>query len=66
MIGLGVFVAAFLICLLARRMAGKSRRPANSDAGHSRAREALPIPFVRPMIVAVILGTAAGLIALAR
>jgi leader peptidase (prepilin peptidase)/N-methyltransferase len=66
MIGLGVFVVAFLICLLASRMAGKSRRPANSDGGHSRAREALPIPFVRPMIVAVILGTATGLITLAR
>jgi leader peptidase (prepilin peptidase)/N-methyltransferase len=54
MIGLGVFVAAFLTCLLASRLGGKSRRPANS------------ISFVRPMIVAVILGTAAGLIALAR
>jgi leader peptidase (prepilin peptidase)/N-methyltransferase len=65
-IGLGVFVAAFLICILASRMAVKSRRPANSDGGHSGAREALPIPFVRPMIVGVVLGTAAGLIAFAR
>lgn len=57
MIGLGVFVAGFLICLLVSRLAA-------SD--HSPRRMALPILFNRPMIVAVILGSAAGLIAFAR
>ena len=66
MIGLGVFIAIFLIELPLSRLAGKSSRPANSDSGHSPRPAMLPLLFDRPMIVAVILGTTAGLIAFAR
>jgi leader peptidase (prepilin peptidase)/N-methyltransferase len=66
MIGLGAFVAAFLICLPLSRPAGKSSHRADSDAGHSGPRGTLRILVDRPMTMAVILGSAAGLITFAQ
>lgn len=66
MIGLGVFVAVFLICLLLGRLAGKSSRAGSSDAAHSPPSGIRGILAKRPMIMAVIMGTAASLIAFAQ
>jgi hypothetical protein len=66
MIGLGVFVAVFLIHLPLRRLAMKSSHRGNSDSGLPAPRGILRILVDRPTIVGVILGTAAGLITFAR
>ncbi len=65
-IGVGALVVVFLIDLGLNLLIGNSANAATSGSGHSSPGGALQILADRPMIVAVILGTAGSLIAFAR
>jgi len=65
-IGVGVLVAVFLICLLLTLPLGKTADDTDSGSGLSSLRGVRRVLAGRPMIVAVTVGTAAGLITFAR